>query len=816
MRKFVAKSYRLVAAGIAVVALLAWLLFRVQHEVSESSSVHDAKSAPPRGAARQALVGALSGTARSDQGAAIAGVLVCAGEAAYRTLGGVETHCALSVAGGHYRIAELPAGSYDVSAAAAGYLPAFAGKERGIVVSAGQETANIDLALEHGGARLTGLVADATGGPIPGARLAIAFGAGMSRSLSLETDADGHFTAWLTPGRVQLVVNADGYAAVITGHIAPSHDLVIRLVPGSTLRGRVVAADDKRPVAGVDVRAVCDHCFNSVASPDAVSGKDGSFTIVNLDPGNYLLSAEGDGWRGHAADPLSVGLAQTIDDVVVVARRVHAVTGTVKGRDGAPCTRGAVSLGPPEAGTSMFDPPSTATAPSAAAISVPALVASIDVTGSVRFRAAPSGTYHVVVECEDQVFVAGPTTLQVAEANLDDVAWQVAPGLKLAVRVVDEADRPLAATAFFYTSPDRGAGVARNTVMQLTDANGRAETPSHLYPGKYLLEPYTGYDGDPVEVDLREGMGRVEATLRLKGRGAIEVRVDRADGSAVDQVRVSASPHATQANGVATSAAAPTAGLPASLFAHQAIERGEGQFELKPLTAGTYDLEVDDGVNAPIVLAVQVNADVVREHVVLDRALTLRGHVVDAAGQPASDVWVSAICSPAGDTRAQWESADAAVRSFREGKRVVSDSAGAFLVTDIARSASTCAVRAEEPGGSVGLAEGVKPGDDIVLSMRPLGAVSGIVQTADGHTVGPFIVAVTNEHYRQQRVEDVPNGVSSWTVPNLLPGELKLLARAATGEVAEQTVELAPGQRLGGVRLEFARSSADSPTPQPN
>ena len=140
-----------------------------------------------------------------------------------------------------------------------------------------------------------------------------------------------------------MTANASGYTETLAAHVAPSSDLTIRMSPGSTIQGTVVSVDGTVPVAGVEVRGVCDHCFDSAASPAAASGMDGRFEIKDLAPGTYRLSAEGEGWRGGARDLVSVGLAQTTSGVVVLVAPAAPDTSTVIRSKSRSCTRSCAS-----------------------------------------------------------------------------------------------------------------------------------------------------------------------------------------------------------------------------------------------------------------------------------------------------------------------------------------------------------------------------------------------------------------------------------------------------------------------------------------
>ena len=123
----------------------------------------------------------------------------------------------------------------------------------------------MNFVLVPRGARLAGTVEDATGGPIAGASLTLWFRGTETRKATLQSDAEGRFVAWVTPGMVGVTAHASGYTETLATHVAPSSDLLIRMTPGSSIAGRVVTFDRGTPVAGVDVRAICDRCFDTAA-----------------------------------------------------------------------------------------------------------------------------------------------------------------------------------------------------------------------------------------------------------------------------------------------------------------------------------------------------------------------------------------------------------------------------------------------------------------------------------------------------------------------------------------------------------------------
>ncbi len=142
----------------------------------------------------------------------------------------------------------------------------------------------------------------------------------------------------------------------------------------------------------------------------------------------------------------------------------------------------------------------------------------------------------------------------------------------------------------------------------------------------------------------------------------------------------------------------------------------------------------------------------------------------------------------------------------RAQKRVVSDATGAFALSELARGA-TCTVRAQQPGGTIGVKDAAHPGDDIVIAMRPLGSLNGSAQTTDGVAVEQFTISIQNQELEQTRSETVTCSGGNWALQRVVPGKLNLFARDNSGEFARMEVELAPGQNLTGIGLAFVPRS---------
>jgi hypothetical protein len=769
-------------------------------EVAAASTTSDDHGS---GASRLAakVPGRLAGRVTTRAGVAVRAARVCAVRSSSEPMAEPPT-CVDSGTDGGYVIDGLPAGGYAVTAEAEGYFPGEPSGGEWIDVGIGEERFGLDIVLEEGGAKVAGRVLDATGGVVPGATVRAIRAAPPHQAVAVSTDGHGRFALWVRPGPVTLGAEAVGYAPARIARVAPTSDVALTLTPGSNVQGAVVSAEDGAPVPGIEVRAVPIGSWASPLHRSAVSDRDGVFSIRGLEPNGYTFVAEGDGWRGQTPVALSVGLAESIGGVRVTVSSAALVEGTVVQRaDGQPCASGSVTLGPISTqATSPYDPPSAAGAsssvPDAGAPAVPFMMASIGPAGDVHFRAVPAGAYHAVVECPEHVLVAGPTTVTVGHSDLRGLAWKVDAGLGLVVHAVDEAGRPSPGARVALTWPPRGAAGVRAVMPLAVDAAGTYAVPGVLYPGRYTLAPAGGAEGDPVDVDLHDGTGKAEVTLRLRGSGSILVTVRTSSGDLVDDVRVSA----TRSSGPGAADASASLGQVVT-----GSPLGGGQFRIGPLIQGSYGVQASDSVNPPVPadgssggVVVHAGSDA-HVTVTLERGASLRGRVVDDARQPLPDVWVSATCRL--DTP-QATGPSTLAASLGAGPRVVSGADGSFTLEHLATHV-LCDLRAEQPYGGVGVVRDARPGEAVVVQLPAPGHLSGMAVGTNGAPATELTLSIRDDETGSSRTASVTSPGGNWRLDGVLPGHLLIFASDANGGSAQQRVVLAPGQPLDGVRLDL-------------
>jgi protocatechuate 3,4-dioxygenase beta subunit len=178
----------------------------------------------------------------------------------------------------------------------------------------GEIVSGVDFFLERG-ERVFGVVRDAQGAPIPGAK-AGAWPAGKRRAMpepeaQAEAREDGSFEiSGLTSGKKEIVARADGYrrSDPVFVEVAPgaAPHVEIRLEKGVFVAGRVTGPE-KKPLAGIRVTAAPrwgGGPFGGRGGADggeATTGEDGRYRVEGLAGRNFRVTAEAPEGSGLAA-----------------------------------------------------------------------------------------------------------------------------------------------------------------------------------------------------------------------------------------------------------------------------------------------------------------------------------------------------------------------------------------------------------------------------------------------------------------------------------------------------------------------------------
>jgi uncharacterized GH25 family protein len=710
--------------------------------------------------------------------------------------------CVVTDAQGHYALDGLSAGSYLVTAARAGFVAGSAEQGRPVAVVAAARRTGVDIVLQPGGARVAGVVVDATGGPIPHAAVRGDREAPPRAVVDVEADDLGRFTLWLPPGFVIVTAESPAYASASWNGIAPSADVRLALTPGATIRGLVVSAVDGAPVPNAEVRASATRNPWSSKSRSTLSGDDGTFAIRGLEPGPYSLVAEADGLHGELRQPIELGLAATVENIRVELGAAAQVTGRVLlERTLKPCEEGFLALGPPD----PRQPP-----PEGEESTVPKAppgathIAKIEADGVVHFAALQRGRYFVSVHCSGHILREGPLVLDVEGKALSDLTWKVGRGLGLTVLAVDDRDRPVPNVDFLVRIPRLRDSTPSMNMVGVTGADGRFEVPTDLLPGTYEVVASLPFEAEPVRAELREGGDPVTLRLKIAGSASIKVAVKTRKGEPLDGLAVSA----IVLSAALAETAAPSAGpLPQRQSVFQAKALGNGEYRIVPLKPGRYEVRVDDANNPTVQTSVTVAAGEAAEaSLQIDRGGHIRGHVLGEDGVPLPEVWVTAH----------------AVNSHRDGPppfippeseaRVLTDADGRFVLDRLAGGDTTYLLRAEPPGGGAGIKDGVGVGEaDVVLQVPAVGSIAGTVVGDCGDPSVPVTVRAMSEGTREVSSQELAAAGPFRLV--VVPGHVQLVAVCQGGRAtAMTTIDLSPKEDITGLRLAL-QAAPDVPAP---
>ncbi len=712
------RTGRLIIASVAlVVFVLGWLGARRDLRVGElhrASTRRTSTSGAYDTAIARAIPDApssISGIVLTSKRSPISGARVCATCASCEAASTPLSDCVQADVEGRFELTGLTPIGYQLAAFAPGFAATPALDGRPIVARVGQNVSGIEILLKDEGVEVAGTVLDATGGPVPQAAVRVISSQAPRVAITVSSGETGAFSTRVRSGAVIVTAAADGYAQARAHAVAPSRNIELVLTPGSTVRGRVVGAEYEQPIGGAEVRAQLAGTSPVPNQWTSVSTEQGAFEIAGLEPGSYLLTAASAHGRGNAAQPIFVGLGDTIEDVVIRLSPAVRVSGTViVGSTKEPCQRGVVVLGPPMPGVAR--PKSTV--PNAAGSPLPrsalSLFANVGADGSVLFEGVPQGHYFATVNCHEHVAVQGPDSISVGTEDVVDLKWVVEPGLGLSIRVVDASGKPVAGAAALLLFPAE-EGSPSLAMPLLADQDGRIKVARGLSPGRYSIKSKDHKDSQ-VAVDLRAGSGMTDVVLTLPGSATIFARVVTRDGKPVDAVAV----HATRVS---------AGGEAEAKESLSATPLGDGRYRLGALDPGPYRVAVNDGTNPPVYAGsestalVNARANLETEvSVVLERGQSISGRILDSDKGPMPNVWVTAVAESMADKRPLIFAG-----SRMTPRRVLTGLNGEFRI-DRLMSGEKYSLRAEGPGETAASRSAVGAGEMVELVLSAPAAVA--------------------------------------------------------------------------------------------
>lgn len=625
------------------------------------------------------------------------------------------------------RAADLAPGTWQVSASAAGHEP---GALDAQTLRSGA-AATLAITLVAGGKNLTGLVTDATGGPVAAARIDAARLGGMMRPgraiASTSTGADGRYALSVAEGPHSVEVSNPDYAAqsrhVEVGPAGATADF--QLVPGGAIEGIVRDAQTKEIVAGAIVEGRRDGggmlALAEGGARITKSGLDGRFRLSGLRPGSYEIGARAALRSSKAPTIIGIGVAEQVTDVEVLVSAGPVVRGVVLDEENHPVPNITVAANGPGRGAD----------------------AKTDAKGAFTLSGLAPGHYFVLVDDEAYVW-SGLTSFELADKDI--------VGLEVHVRK--------AATIVGHVEPRQSCEVAHEIDEA---ASGGLDIPKLVAPvttgadGIFRLGPAAPGNaklvarcssGDQGSISIAVTAGMPEVVVPVKPGASIAGRVVDAEGKPVAGVTVmgtrrSETQSTTIVNGMVTSGA-------------QTMTSGTGTFLLTALPAGAYTLRVLDrgkpvGLRGkPIEVTLGATDKKTGVEIAIDRPNgVINGVVTGPDGKPLADAWVSVHQDlrdlltdmvDRGEREGDSGERTIMVRSDDEGggdaqgfAPALTDAQGRFTIANLPHAKYE--VIAEAQAGKLrGRAANVTPDATVAVQATGVTSLSGTVHGASGAT----------------------------------------------------------------------------------
>lgn len=517
---------------------------------------------------------------RQEGGATVRGRVVAAagGQPLHRvrvTLNGLAQNPPTAVTDmrGEFELTNVPAGTYTLTAARAGYLTIQYGQRtpreagRPIHVVPGEPIERIEVALYKGGV-IAGRIADEQGTPAPGVKVEAVepryiSGRRVAVAAAITTTNDlGEFRlASLSPGSYQLrasttdawaaddftatFVHADTYYPGVTTSDAPVEitvsaglevaDLAMRLIAGRAARiDGLVEDPGGLPIASQEVHL--SRIFRTVggmllASGDGVTVRtdaNGRFTIHPLAPGEFSLSTGGPSATATTRVFLADG---DVRKVVLSPKRRTLLNGeiVIDGGVRPPFAAARLRVLPVDAGADGPLLPWGAASEATVAADWKFRIPNMDGRYLFRVRHLPDDWMVKAVVVNGQDVTDTPLPIHPAPVDLDGVRIVISPGggrISGAVRGPADLPAPDVSVIVFSESRAHWGPGSRFVKAVRPDATGRF-TAGGLPAGIYHVIARDVVDGQWDDAEYLQGLIREAQRVEVRDGQATDVTLLR-------------------------------------------------------------------------------------------------------------------------------------------------------------------------------------------------------------------------------------------------------------------------------------------------
>jgi hypothetical protein len=470
----------------------------------------------------------------------------------------------------------VAAGTYHVAVNAPGFFP----KSVDSIVIAYGESSTVPVALDAGGSVVRGTISDVGGGPIIGATVSI----GVS---GVTTNSEGRYAIAVADGVRHVDVAHEDYcpeSGVVAVNGADA-TLDLRLVPGASIRGDVIARDTHLPIPAATISSCADYYCEGRDTADS----DGHFVVHQLHSGRQYVSARAPGYVSRGEEAVEVGLGETAGPVHLILDPAFSISGLVM-ENGHPAANALVRV-------YTYGP---------RALDVTARTAA---DGTYSLDGLSPGRYAIQIYQNDRLKLEG-APIEVRDRDVTDQLYAIPRGVSVRGRV-----EPAGKVGLSLMSEQRGIAIAASGLH-----DDGSFTIEDLVPGSYKLEATTiDHHHGELAFDVHDsGVDNLVVKLDTSPRVSVSGRVVDEDGAAVASAMVSVDGE------LATTDAA-------GRFAVTGLAPG------KRMITASWDSPMF-GANLRYVDAPSDNNTLTIE----SRHSSIKGRVFRADHQPAADTWVTA------------------------------------------------------------------------------------------------------------------------------------------------------------------------------
>jgi len=701
----------------------------------------------------------VSGAVRDRDGGLVSNASVCITRAT--ELAPVDSYCASANARGQFEFSDLRHGHYRLFA-----IGGDSSGAKDVDLGACEKNATVDVHMDASKPTLVGVVQGISRERVGASRITV-LGAlpGVDFRSTVLSDAQGAFAIAVPRGQMWIEVRADNFATARMPVVAPNVDVVITLIPDSSITGMVISSESKTPVAGMSVRAVPSGLMTEMSIPSVTTGESGQFTIKGLEPGEYRLIAENADWRSVGSNNVNVELGKhTEGQTVEVSRGVPLHARVSIASSGGPCLRGYVMLTNDELASA--EATRERNVPAAEKRMTMQLNSAIEENGNVQFNGLPAGEYTAYIQCYGYRRTGNPPSFTInANESIAAQEWSVDPAARVLLNVRDESGQPI---------EDAQVGLlnADNALMAALHIGKGEHEILAVPPGTYRVVSRQNMavdDQAPMQLTVPSTPATVSATLVLGGDSGVLVKARNRNMSGVGGLQVYASPLQAEESGDQIES---DTIIPAN-------EVGDGSYLIRPLTAGRYRVSVGDGRNAPQSQEIDLAPGSERNlEIQLSHSGQITGTVVDGNGNALSGLTVAARHEAALPT---WPLST--YQRILKGTATLTDAQGRFVIDGLSAS-SEYTVAVEKSNAVAATRKQVAAGAHVEFALAAPITVHGRVVDEFNTPVARANVQITNADTGVSQSQQAGIVTGAWAFKDVMPGEITVIARDDAGRIA--------------------------------